>query len=380
MVSTVLPVYLVLHLGLTPFHFGVVDGLYHGVTALVRLLGGYLADRLYRYKEVAAVGYALSAVCKLGLLAAGGAWPLIASVVAIDRAGKGIRTAPRDALISLSTTPSDLATGFGVHRALDSAGAMLGPLVALGLLLALPSSFDVLFVASFSIAAIGLGVLLLFAENLHPGSHTSARPRLAAVLRGLVRPRGFRRLMLAALVLSFATVSDGFIYLALQREIGFDAGLFPLLYVGTAASYLLLAVPAGRLADRFGRRATFLTGYALLAVVYVVALNPGSGGLGVGACLALLGAYYAMTDGVLMALASAILPTEQRASGLALLGTVVSVARLMPALVFGAIWTRFELDSSLILFLGALGVAMAVAGAALRPVGRSSDDSALAAS
>src|SRR5688572_8298999 len=117
MVSTVLPIYLVLHLGLTPLQFGVVDGLYYGITTVVRLISGLTADRWRRHKEVALVGYGVSALCKIGMIFSGAAWPLLAGIVTIDRVGKGVRTAPRDALISLSTPPENLALGFGVHRA-----------------------------------------------------------------------------------------------------------------------------------------------------------------------------------------------------------------------------------------------------------------------
>ncbi|MCY4027249.1 MAG: MFS transporter, partial [Acidobacteria bacterium] len=192
MVGTVLPVYLVLYLGLTPFQFGIVDGLYHGVTALLRLASGVAVDRGGRAKEIAFAGYGASAACRLGLLAAGASWPLIASVVALDRAAKGARAVPRDVLISLSSRPDGLATSFGVHRALDSAGAMLGPLVALAILAALPNAFDVVFVTSFSVALVGLGVLALFVTNAErppastpaPARSLSGTPRAGAPLAG----------------------------------------------------------------------------------------------------------------------------------------------------------------------------------------------------
>ena len=187
MVATVLPVYLVLYLGLTPFQFGIVDGLYHGATALLRLASGVAVDRAGRAKEIALAGYGASAVSRLALLAAGASWPIIAGVVAFDRAAKGARAVPRDVLISLSSRPDGLATAFGVHRALDSAGAMLGPLVALGILAALPNAFDVVFVASFSVAVIGLGVLLLFVTNAEP----PRAPDAGAPLRHAAR-RGSR--------------------------------------------------------------------------------------------------------------------------------------------------------------------------------------------
>ena len=162
MVSSVLPIYLVLYMGMSPLMFGLVDGIYQGAAAIVRVAAGVLADRWNRHKEVAAWGYGLSAACRLLIPAAGNAWGSIAAIIALDRVGKGIRTAPRDALIAQRSRSSDLATAFGVHRSLDAAGAMLGPVIAFGLLALLPNKFDVLFVASFGIAIVGLGVILLF--------------------------------------------------------------------------------------------------------------------------------------------------------------------------------------------------------------------------
>ena len=367
MVATVLPIYLVLHLGLTPLQFGLVDGVYHGVTALLRLAGGFASDRTRRDKEVAAIGYGASALCKLGLLGAGGAWPAIATVVAVDRAAKGLRTAPRDALISLSSEPATLATSFGVHRALDSAGAMLGPLVALAVLSAAPDAYDLVFVASFAVAVVGLGVLWLFVRSARDrprGARRSIRP--GGAVRSLVAARGFVGLTCAGTLVGLFTVSDGFLYLILQQHAGFSAGLFPLLYVGTAGCFLLLALPAGVLADRLGRRATFLAGHAVLALAYLTAAASGASGAGVAVCILLLGGYYALTDGVLMALASAVLPADVRGTGLALLTTTISIGRLAAAVGFGAAWAGYGPTQALIWFMMGLAAATGAAAAALR--------------
>ena len=398
MVATVLPVYLVLYLGLTPFQFGIVDGLYHGVTALLRLASGVAVDRTGRSKEIALAGYGASAASRLAMLAAGASWPLIAGVVAFDRAAKGARAVPRDVLISLSSRPDGLATAFGVHRALDSAGAMLGPLVALAILGALPNAFDVVFVASFSVALVGLGVLLLFVTNAErapaPTPATAGVTPLAAgrgralsgervagplapsgrgatrgLIAGILRVPGLLRLTTAATMLGAATVSDGFLYLLLQREAGFSPGLFPLLYVGTSACYLALAVPAGGLADRIGRQRAFLAGYGLLATAYVATMQSGTGLPAVAACLLLLGAHYALTDGVLMAFASGRLRPERRGSGLALLTTAAGLARLVGSVLFGALWTRYGAGTAVPVFLIALAAAIAAAAVLLRDTG-----------
>jgi MFS family permease len=367
MVAAVLPLYLVVALGFTPLQFGIIDGIYEGVTTLVRLAGGYVADRWRRHKEVAASGYALSAVCKLGLLAAGGSWAAVTGIVALDRTGKGIRTAPRDAMISFSTPPADLGRAFGVHRALDTTGAMIGPLVAFVVLALVPGSFDSVFVTSFCAAMIGLGVLVLLVENparqagiptAGAAAHPGMPPRAVA---GLLAVPRVRALVVAGTVLALATVSDGFVYLTLQRQASLEVGFFPLLAVGTALVYMVLAAPVGRLADRVGRGLVLLGGHLLLVVVYATLLTSVSGGTIMAITLVLLGAYYAATDGVLAALASAVLPGHARSSGLALVASGTALARLAGSVVFGAIWAAWGLQVAVAGFLAGQLAAVLVA-------------------
>jgi len=366
MVSTVLPLYLVFFLRFTPLQFGMLDGLYQGGAALIRLVGGLAADRSQRYKEVAGLGYGLSAVSKIGLLlgAAGGPGLLAASLF-VDRTGKGIRTAPRDALISLSSEPEHLGLSFAVHRALDTCGAMLGPLVAFGLLALVPNGFDVIFVASLCAALVGLGVLGLFVQNRAPrpiSLQAAPRPPVsAATMLGLLRRPRFRWLVVAAGALGLATISDGFLYLELQHRLSFAASFIPLLYVATSLVYFLLAIPAGRLADRVGRARVFVVGYVFLLVVYAGLLLPSIGTLELAGLLVIFGAYYAATDGVLMALASSLLPADGRTTGLAVLTAATGLGSLGASLIFGAIWTLLGPEAAVQLFLGGLVAALGLA-------------------
>ncbi len=367
MVVTVLPLYLVYVGGFSPLAFGVIDGLYNGATAIAGLASGYIGDRWRRHKEVATAGYGLSAACRLLLVVAGTAVSAIGAIVLLDRAGKGIRTAPRDAMISLSTPRRDLGVAFGVHRALDTTGAMLGPLLAFALLAMAPLAFDSVFLVSFFMALIGLGILVLL---VHPrtAAEDAGEPPPPTTLRGafgLVRVPRYRALLIAGTVLSLATASDAFVFLALQEELDLGTSLFPLLFVGNAVVFMLLAAPMGRIADRHGRGRVLLGGYALLAGVYAALLLPIGGWPLLVAALGLLGAYYAATDGVLMALGSAVIPEEVRASGLALLRTATSLARLVASIAFGALWTVWGIETAIACFAAALAVATALAALVL---------------
>jgi MFS family permease len=333
----------------------------------VRILGGVLADRSRRFKELAALGYGVSAACRLAILLAGAAWTTIAGVVAADRIGKGLRTAPRDALLSLRTPSEDLATAFGVHRALDAAGAFIGPVVAFVLLARMQGAFDVLFVASFIVALLGLAALALFVPpTTHAESEQARRaPAGAASLRAVMAEPRLLALAACAFLLGLPTISDSFLFLSLQSNLHTAATAFPLFYVGTSISTALLAVPAGRSADLLGRRQVLLLGYACLAVAYVATLAT-SGAVGAVACLVFLGGYYAATDGVLTAMAAAELPAASRASGLAILATVTNVARLLASVGFGALWGGLGMSQATWIYLAALLAATAGAFLLLR--------------
>jgi len=363
-VATILPLYLVYTLGFSPLQFGIVDGLQQGAAALVRVAGGFAADRTRRHKEVAIVGYGLSAFARLGLLLTNSLQALSA-IVFLDRTGKGIRTAPRDALISLSSDRDALGTAFGVHRALDTAGAMIGPLLAFGLLWLNPGEFDPIFFASFCFGLIGLALLVLFVENRPVPVADAAHVSLRAALEILGRRR-FATLALVGGALAVFTISDGFLFLALQRQLDFQQRLLPILFVGTAGAFMLLAIPVGRLADRVGRGRVFLAGYVPLVAAYLLLLVPGFGSIEIALFLLLLGVYYAATDGVLMALASTTLPAALRGSGLALLVTATSLGRFLASIVFGTIWTWQDVDTAIAVFAVGLLVAMALAATALR--------------
>jgi MFS family permease len=343
MITAILPLYLVFGLHLSPLVFGVVDGLYSGATALVRLLGGFVADRSRRHKEVAVVGYALSTVTRLGMLLVGSVWTALAGLVLVDRLGKGIRTAPRDAMISLATPRSHWGAAFGVHRSLDMAGALSGPVLAFAVLAVAPGSYDAVFLVSFCAGLVGLGVIVLYVPR--PAGRSDRGPRSAVSLRAagrLVRVPRMAALLVAVTLLSLTTVGDAFIYLTLQDRLEFNVGFFPLLYVARAGVLLVWGVPVGGLGDRVGRGRVFVGGYLGLHGVLLVS----GGTVSAVAALVLLGGFYAATDGVLMALAGESLPEELRGSGMALIMTATSLARLASSVLFGLLWTVLDVQTA----------------------------------
>lgn len=361
MVTSVLPLYLVVGLGMSPLLFGLIDGVYNGVTALVRVVGGAAADRWRRHKLVAGTGYGLSACSKLGLLAAGSSIPMLAGVIAVDRIGKGIRTAPRDALISLSAPKDRLGAAFGMHRAMDVCGALLGPLAAFAVLWSTGGSFDAVFVTSFCCAAFGVVLLALFVSDRRGPAR-----RGATSLRRALRTPGAGRLCLVAGLLALVVVGDNFAYLIMGRRADLAAEYFPLLPLGTAAAYLLLAVPMGHLADRVGRWRLFLAGHAVLPAAYGLLAFAPDHLLLLGVPL-LLGVSYAATDGVLMAMAGPVFPEAVRGSGMALVQSSQAAARLAGSVLFGAMWTWWGMTEAVLAASVCLLVALIlVAGRARR--------------
>ena len=192
-----------------------------------------------------------------------------------------------------------------MHRTLDSIGAFLGPIAALGVLALSAQSFDAVFVASFCIAAFGVLVLVTFVRDRRAAMPPKASLSLRSAA-GLLRDRPTRALVLAACVLGLVTVGEGFVYLMVQQRADIDLAWFPVLAIGTNLAYLALAVPLGVLADRIGRRTVMLGGYAALAAVYLLVFGPVGGWPMLVLVLGLHGVFYAATDGVLMALAGPV--------------------------------------------------------------------------
>ncbi|MBZ4486912.1 MFS transporter [Microbacterium sp. cx-55] len=390
-VSAVLPLYVTGMLGLSVIAFGLIDGLHQGVSAVVRIASGYTSDRIDRPKWVAFAGYAAAMVARIGLLFASG-FAALSAVIVADRIGKGIRTAPRDVMITIASPPADLGRAFGVHRMLDNIGAALGPLIAFVILLVVPDGYAVVFTASLAFAVIGVLILGLIVPNLRSRGKTDAalspdREASGAALSATAAPvrnrlardrpararmtdvwRGpMRRVLAVSGLLGILTIGDGFVYLVLQSRSDFAAQWFPLLYVGTNVAFLAFAIPFGRLADRIGRARVFVFGHLGLLAAYVVAVLAWDDAVATVLCLFFLGAFYAATDGVLAALAAQLTTPDNRGTGIAAAQTVVAVSRFLSAAGFGVLWFTVGPEVSLLIVAAALAVAIPLVLLLLRP-------------
>lgn len=374
-VNAVLPKYLIFVVGLSPQAFGFVNGLYNGISAAVRLLGGWIADRTDHPKWVAFIGYFASALSRIGLLFAQ-SLASISFIVTGDRLGKGLRTAPRDSLIAAASPSENLGRAYGVHRALDSLGAALGPLIAFWILTVVLDGFRQVFVVSLCFAVVGVAVLLLIVPDLRPRrqrdlpGNTGVRAVSGRVSFRLLANARIGRLLVAASLLGLVTVGDAFLYLELQLRENLANNYYALLMVGMNVSYLVVAVPLGRLADRIGRVRVFIGGQVVLLGCYFCAAGPLAGPMLSIGTLVLLGTYYAATDGILAALAGRAVEPEVRTSGIATAQTFQALALFVSSLAVGAMWNQIGLQATIRWFGLFLALCIPLAAVVLRGLER----------
>lgn len=344
---------------------GFLDGLYNGIPALLALPAAYLADRYQRRKALAGLGYGLSAVTKLGFPAVGPSFGGLSGLLSADRFGKGLRSAPRDALISLSTPTEIQGRAFGVHRMMDTVGAFLGPLLAASVLFRAVQldgerkAFDAVFVVSFCVAAVGLAVFWLYVTDHREPKQSRGEVSLVSGMR-LFRQRWFVRTGIAVALLSVAWVSDTFVYLTLAHRMDLSASQYALLATGTTGTYLLLAIPVGRLADRIGRWLVFVAGHIVLILAYLALAGPVGGAWLLAAALVLPGAAYAATGGVLMAYCGPRVPAALRTSGLAVMQGIGALGGFVSSVAFGMAWAHSDPRRVMLWFALAMAVAIAV--------------------
>ncbi|HEV8637398.1 MAG TPA: MFS transporter [Chloroflexota bacterium] len=332
MIVPVLPLFLTGTLGASASVVGLIEGVAESTASLLRVFAGWISDRTGRRKPLILLGYTLSNLAK-PLFALATAWPQVLAVRFADRFGKGIRGAPRDALIADSVDPSIRGRAFGFHRSMDTAGAALGPLLAAAVLaLSANNPRAVFWLAALPGLAAILTAWLLLRDRPAP-PRDAAAPRLG--FRGLGRP--FALFTAVSTLFAVGNSSDAFLILRAQ-DVGMAAWLIPIAYFAFNALFAALATPAGILSDRVGRRVLLVVGYALFAAVYLGFALAGDA-LAVGGLFLLYAVYYALTEGIARALITDLVPASLRATALGTHATATGLALLPASTVAGLLWT-----------------------------------------
>jgi MFS family permease len=337
MIHSLLPVFMVTTLGASALAVGIVEGIAESTALIVRVFSGALSDWFGRRKPLAAAGYALGAVSKpLFALAASVSWVLAARFM--DRIGKGIRGAPRDALVADLTAPEVRGAAYGLRQSLDTVGAFLGPLLAVGLMLLWAGDFRAVFWFAVAPAAIAVLLLLLGVEEPAPAA---SRPAPSNPLRWRALAafdRAYWFVVAAGAVFTLARFSEAFLILR-AHEAGLPEAYAPLVFVVMNAVYALSAYPAGRLADRVSRRALLGWGLAVL-VASDLALAAAGGLAAVAAGVVLWGLHMGLTQGLLATMVAAAAPAHLRGTAFGIFNLASGIAMLAASVIAGWLWDR----------------------------------------
>jgi MFS family permease len=327
------PLYLSSVLMAGPKALGIIEGIAEATSSLLKLFSGVLTDRTRGAKSWVVGGYALAAVSR-PLMALAASWPAVLALRFADRVGKGLRTSPRDALLARATEEKQRGLAFGLHRAMDNAGAVIGPLLAAWLLAREVALRDIfLWAALPGAAAVALALILR-----DPQADPPSRPAFDWRLQGF--PPAYRRYLLTLAMFTLGNSSNMFLLLR-AREMGLPAAQVPLLWALVSAVAMLLSTPLSALSDRLGRKRLIVGGWAVYGSFYLLlGLIDGANWL-LWPLFAFYGVFLAATEGAEKALVADLAPR-------ALLGTaygwfnLTTGLMLMPAsLIFGVLWQNF---------------------------------------
>lgn len=335
MIHALLPLYLITVLGTSTLTVGIIEGIAEATASITKIFSGALSDRLGNRKLLAALGYGLAAFTKpVFPLAPSVGWLVGARFV--DRLGKGIRGAPRDALIADLTPPEIRGASYGLRQSLDTVGAFLGPGLAIALMLLTADNFTLVFWVAVLPAFLSFAVIVFFVrEPPRPeGQATVKSPLSRAELARL--PLSYWLVLAIAAVFTLARFSEAFLLLRAQ-SVGLALALVPAVMVVMNVVYSLAAWPAGELSDRIGRFTVLASGFALLLVAdLVLAFATGVAALMAG--VALWGLHMGLTQGLLATLVADTAPARLRGTAFGLFNLVAGLAMLVASVLAGALW------------------------------------------
>ncbi len=352
MTYPLLPLFLATTLGASATAVGAIEGAAESAAALLKLGSGWLSDRVPRRKPLILAGYGIASLIRPLIGLAQSASQVFAIRIA-DRIGKGIRGAPRDALIADSVDPAIRGRAFGFHRAADHAGAVIGPLLAFALLswggLELRHVFLLTAIpGALAVAMVVFGVREVPREVPEKSRKLDLRAPLG---------RRFWSFLAVLLVFTLGNSTDAFLLLR-ARDLGIDAALIPILWALLHVVKALSSTPAGALSDRIGRKPLLIAGWVLYAAVYL-ALARADAAWQAWALFAVYGIYFGLTEGVEKALVADLVPADRRGSAFGWYNLALGVAALPASLLFGVIWDRAGAPAAF-----GFGAAMALVAAA----------------
>lgn len=365
MIHALLPLFLTATLGVSVAMVGLIDGIAEATASITKVFSGYLSDRMGKRKPLILIGYSLGALSK-PLFALAATAPVIMGARFADRIGKGLRGAPRDALVADVTPPEIRGRAFGLRQSIDTVGAFLGPLIAIAAMAAFTNDMRMVFWLAAIPAGIAVLLVLVGVEDAKsPSGETIARvPVRMSDLRRL--PRAFWLLAVIGAVFTLSRFSEAFLILKANAE-GLPLALTPLVLVAMNAVYMLAAYPLGSLSDRASPKVMLIGGLIILIAADVaLAVLPGIEGAFVG--IALWGVHMAATQGLFAKLIADRSPAELRGSAYGIFNLVTGLALLAASITAGVLWDAFGPPATFL--MGAAFAAVALAGLICTPLSR----------
>ena len=348
MVYPLLPVFLTRVLGAGAMSLGIVEGVAEAANSALKIISGRLSDRSGRPKRFVLVGYGISSAAR-PFIAVAGSWLQVLGIRFADRMGKGIRGAPRDAMLAAFASAAQRGRVYGFHRAMDHAGAVLGPLVAAAFLYFFPDQYRTLFGLTIIPGVIVIAIILIIPERTESSGSRPVPQEYGAsdfISTGISAPmpRHLWRALAVITIFALGNASDAFLLLRLS-----DAGVrtfwIPLLWSGLHVVKVVSSVVGGVLSDRFGRRALIGTGWLYYAAIYALFAITDSVAILVTVFLA-YGVYFGLTEGVEKAWIADLAPQRSRGTAFGYYNAALGVGALLASLIFGLLWTRLSADAA----------------------------------
>ena len=341
MIYPLVPIFLTSVLGAPVAIVGLIEGIAESTASVLKVVSGWLSDKLQKRKPFVVAGYSFSAISKI-LLSLAFSWPFVLFARFIDRFGKGMRTSSRDALIAESSDNSTRGRSFGFHRAFDTLGAAVGPLIALLAIHFLDNNFRLIFFLAFIPACIGILLLLFFVKERKKEANLS--PALNLSWRNL--DPSFKIFLLISFVFALGNSSDAFLILRAQN-LGLSVILVVALYVLFNFTYAIFSMPAGIISDKVGPKKVLLTGFLLFSAVYLFfGLTHSS--LFLWLLFPFYGMYMALTEGVGKAYISNLVPQEKTGTAFGVYQTTIGLCTFFASLIAGLLWTYIGVSAPFI--------------------------------